>query len=364
MKKLLLILLLLPLFSAAAWAEDYTGPAEEALGLDQVRQALPEELRDLGGDWSPTEGYDGPGALERLWDRLLSTLAEDLRAEGREALRLLALCLVCALGGMLAPGRPGSDVLRMAGCAAVSCLAAGGLGSAVEQATAALNALSDYAKAALPALYTAAAASGAPGAASAGYALSCLALDALMAAAERFILPLLDVYLALAVCGGIFDSPLLRSGLKLVKKLASLAMAGMTALFTGLLSVSGLVSGSADAAAVKAARSALGLVPVVGKLLSEAAGSAVAAAAFVKNSAGAFGLIAVCALCLGPFAAFAVKRLCFSLAAAAAELTAGEGLARLLGDLSALMGMLLGLVGSFALMLFFCITAAMRAVTG
>ena len=364
LRLLLLLLLLLPLFSAPAQAEDYTESAEEALGLDAVREALPEELRALGGDGTLSDAFDGVGALERLWDRFLALAANRLRAEGRDALRVFAVCLLCTVGAMLVPGQKQAETIQIAGCASLACVLADGMGSAVGEAFSSLIALSDYAKAALPALYTAAAACGAAVSAPAGYAISCLALDLLMSAAEALILPVLNVYIALAVSGSLFDNPLLRGGVKLCRKLAVLAMTGLTAAFTALLGIGGLVSGSADAAAVKAAKSALSLVPVVGKVLSEAGSAAVAAAGLVKNSAGAFGLVAVCALCLSPFALLAVRRLFFGLAAAAAELTAGERVARLLGDFSALMGMLLGLVGCFGLMLFFCIVSAMKAVTG
>ena len=135
--------------------------------------------------------------------------------------------------------------------------------------------------------------------------------------------------------------------------------------FTAFLSITGLVSGSADALTVKAARSLIATaVPVVGRMLSDTADSVLTAASLVKNSAGAFGMIAVCAVCAAPFVSLAVHRLLLSVAAAAAEMMAGERLARLLNDLGGVMSMLLGLVGCFGLMLFFCIVAALRTVSG
>ncbi len=356
MKKLLLIFLLLPLFASPAYAEGLPD-------LGAVREELPEEALTITGELRG-DGYDGVGALERLWDRFLERVRDNLREAGREALKIFSLCALCALGCALTQGKQ-SEYIQIAGCALLSGLIAGGVGSLTAQALEALQTMCDYAGAALPALYTAAAACGAPVSAPAGYALSCLALDALMTASRALIVPLLDMYLAMAVCGSIFDNALLRSGVQLSKKLATLLMTGMTAAFTALLALSGLVSGQADAVAVKGVKTLISVaVPVVGKMLSDAASSAVSAGALVKNSAGAFGLTAVCALCVAPFAALAVRRLLFSLAAAAAETAAGPRLSRLLGDLSGLMGLLLGLVGSFALMLFFSIAAAMRAVSG
>ena len=88
------------------------------------------------------------------------------------------------------------------------------------------------------------------------------------------------------------------------------------------------------------------------------------AAELVKNSIGAFGLIAVAAVCLSPFALFAVRRLLLQLLAAAAEIAAGDRLSKLLNELSSVMGLLLGLIGSYGLMLFFSLVAAIRTVSG
>ncbi len=62
-------------------------------------------------------------------------------------------------------------------------------------------------------------------------------------------------------------------------------------LFTGYLTLSGAVSTSADALTVQATRSAVGAMPVVGRILSDAAGSVLAGAGVVKNAIGVFGLL-------------------------------------------------------------------------
>ena len=102
----------------------------------------------------------------------------------------------------------------------------------------------------------------------------------------------------------------------------------------------------------------------VGKILSDAASSVISAAAVVRNTAGAFGLVSVCALCSAPFAACGVRRLLLSLTAAATEMTGLDRLSRLLGEFSTLMGLMLGLVASYGLMLFVSIVSAIRTVTG
>ena len=363
MKKLLLILLLLPLLGGVR-AEALLDEAKDDYGASAVREALPEELQELGGELRFDGGYDSGGAFERLWRRLLELLTQRLREAGRDAVALIGVTLLCAMGVSLCSGQKQADYVQIAACAALAALVSGGVTSLIGEAFAALTQLDDYARASLPAVYTAAAASGAVASASARYAASCLALDFMMSASQKLILPLITAFLAMAICASVFENSFLRGAIKLCKKAALLMMTALTLAFTGFLSVTGLVTGSADAAAIKATKTVISSVlPVVGGILSDAASSVLAAAGVVRSTAGAFGLVAVCGFCLSPFAALAVKRWLFLAASAAAEMTAGDRVARLLGDLSAAMGMLIGLVGAYGFMLFFSFTSAMKAVT-
>ena len=365
MKTWLLLFLLPPFLMGSIHTQEPSLSLGDEFGVSAVRDSLPEEVQEIGGNLTLDGSYDGTGALERLWNRFLLSLVESVRDSAGDALAIFALVLFCAVGGALTQGQRQEDFVQIAACAAVSIMLADGVNSLVGTAFSTLSDLSAYAKAALPAIYSAAAAGGAPASSSARYAVSCLALDLMMSAAQRILLPLLSAYIAMAICGSMFDNPILRSGLKISKKAATLLMSLMTTALTALLAVSGMVSGSADAAAVKTAKTVISAtLPVVGGIMSDAASSVLAAAGLIRSTAGAFGLVSVCALCLSPFAVFAVKKLLFSLAAVAAEMTAGPRLSRLLGDMAGVMGLLLGMVGCFGLMLFFSIVSAMRAVTG
>lgn len=365
MKKLLLMFLIFPFLVVTADAEDVALPMSDALDASAVKDGLPEEIREIGGELRYGGDYDSTGALERLWNRLLSDIIDSLRVSAREIFSVLALAVLCALGISFPAGQKRNENIQIAGCAAASCMLADGMNSMTGKAANALISLSDYAKAALPAIYSASAAGGAFTSASARYAASCLALDLMMSVSQRLLLPLLYSSIAMAVCSSVFDHPLLRSMLRLSKKLSTLLLTGLTLAFSGLMSITGIVTGSADEAAVKAAKTMISAaVPVVGKILSDAASSVVSAAAVVRNTAGAFGLVSVCALCSAPFAACGVRRLLLSLTSAATEMTGLDRLSRLLDEFSSLMGLMLGIIGAYGLMLFVSIVSAIRTVTG
>ncbi|MCR5664799.1 MAG: stage III sporulation protein AE [Oscillospiraceae bacterium] len=364
MKKWLLLALLLPFFVGTAHAEGLNEQLGEELQVRAVQEGLSGEAGEIGGELRFDGSYDAQGALARLWSSFRRSLTERLRAETSTAMKLAAVSVLCALGLSLCPEKGVREYLEIACCCAAALILSEGVGSMTEEAERALNDLTDYAGLALPAVFSAAMACGAAVSASARYAAAGFALSVMLAAGRGLILPLVNAVLALSVCCSIFDNPLLRALVKLFKKLAALLMTGLTAAFTALLSITGLVTGSADAAAVKTVKSVISAsLPVVGGVLSDAAASVLAAAGVVRNTAGAFGMIAVCAICAAPFAALAVKALLLRLVSAAAELAAGQRLSGLLRDMAAVMSLLLGLLGSYGLMLFFCFVSAIRTVT-
>ena len=141
-------------------------------------------------------------------------------------------------------------------------------------------------------------------------------------------------------------------------------MTAMTIAFSAYIGMTGLVAGSIDAAAIKTARTVISTsLPVVGGIISDASGAVLSAASVIKNSAGVFGLIAVCALCAGPFAVLSVRMLVLKAAAAASDMVPNSRLSGLISSVSAAMGLLLGLLGCCGIMLFISITAGIKAVS-
>lgn len=364
MKKFLLVLLLTPVFFTSAFAEDIYSEAAGMSDVYAIEEALPAEEREVSGKLAIDGSYDTRGALSRLWDRLVSLAGEQLGKDLKYAAELVAIALLCSLGGALSTGRNISEYINIAGCCAAAVLIAGSMDSIITQASSALAQLSDYSKAAMPALFTAAAACGAVSSASVRYASVCLAIDVIMSAAQRFIIPLIYAYLAISISRSLFDNSILRSAARIAKWCATTLMTGITIVFSGYITITGIIAGSTDAVAVKTARTVISSsLPVVGGIISDAASVVLSAASVIKNSAGAFSLIAVCALCAGPFVMLSVKMLVFRAAAAAADMLPGGRLAALINDVGTALGMLLGLVGCCGIMLFISIMSGIKVVT-
>ncbi len=364
MKRLICILLLCPLFVGTAFAEDPAEEAARAAGVYALEEALPEEERAVSGPLTTDGSYDAQGALERLWERFKQDAAEQLRDGLRPIAGLVAIAALCSMAGALCAGKSIPEYINLAGCCAAALLIVGDMDSVISQASGALDQLSDYSKAAMPAIFTAAAASGAVTSASVKYAAACLAIDVLMSAAQRLIIPLIYAYLAISVSAAAFSNQMLKAAARITKWCAVTAMTALTIAFSTYITLTGLIAGSTDAVAVKAARTVISsALPVVGGILSDASAVVLSAASIIRNSAGAFSLVAVCALCAGPFAALSVKMLLFRAAAAAADMLPGGRLPGLINDVGTALSMLLGLVGCCGIMLFISIMSGIKVVT-
>ena len=364
MRVFLLVLLLIPGFTVPAYAEDIYEQAADETGIYAIEDQLPEEARDISGSLKVDGSYDTENALERLWNSLIDKIKGELGENIKTASALIAISMLCALSGPLCSGKPIKEYINIAGCCAAAVSLLGSVDSIVGETVAALNQLSDYSKAALPAMFTAAAACGAVGSASAKYAATCLALDVLMSVSQKLIIPLVYSYLALAVAGSVFPNSLLSNTARLTKWIAGTIMTAMTIAFSAYIGMTGLVAVSVDAVAIKTARTVISTtLPVVGGIISDASGAVLSAASVIKNSAGVFGLIAVCALCAGPFAVLSVRMLVLKAAAAASDMVPNSRLSGLINSVSTAMGLLLGLLGCCGIMLFISIMAGIKAVS-
>ena len=122
--------------------------------------------------------------------------------------------------------------------------------------------------------------------------------------------------------------------------------------FTAYLSLTGVVSGTTDQAALKAAKMTIsGMVPVVGSILSDASEAVLVSAGVIKNGVGIAGMLAVIAIAIVPFLQLGIQYLTLKLTGALCKLFGDGPVAALVEDFSTGMGFLLGMTGAMSLML-------------
>lgn len=368
MKKLvgtvILVLIMANLMTTQCYAEEPTGAVSDMTGVREAENAIPEDAKEISGTIEKDGGYDAQGAIARLWERAVNTASDELQTNLRSAAALVAVALCSALGGTFTKEATIRDYISAAGVCAAAGMLIGGVDGLVEQTARTLSQMSDYSRAALPAVFTAAAACGAVVSASARYAAVCVAIDVLMSMAQSVVIPLTYTYLALSLSYNLFANPVLKTCQRLSKWLATTFMRLFTIIFSGYIGLTGIVTSGVDAVATKTACTVISTaLPVVGGIISDAAATVLSAAGIIKNSAGALSLVAVAALCVQPFVILSVKILLFRAAATVCDMVPNERLAGFINDVGTALGLLLGLVGFCAIMLFISFTAAIKVVT-
>lgn len=267
---------------------------------------------------------------------------------------------VCANTGVVEKGLP-----RIVGTLALTAVAMGDLSSLLGAGKDTVVRLAEFNKLLIPAITTAAVASGSLTGAAARQMITLFCSNLLLSLMEGVLIPM--TYLFVAASAGALATE--NQGIRAIADFVSWAvqtiLKWLLLIFTGYISLSGVIAGTADRAAVKLTRFAIsGMVPVVGSILSDATESVLAGAGILRNAIGIFGTIAVMAFCLIPFLHLGVQYLLYKLAAVLTAAVTNSPISRLITDISKAFGLILAMTGTAALLtLISIITTVAVAVT-
>lgn len=251
----------------------------------------------------------------------------------------------------------------MVATVAVSGIFLSAAGALMDLGTETVTQVSEYGKLLLPVMTAALAAQGGITTSSALYAGTALFDAVLSSLISKVLMPMLYVFLALAVANSAIGDDLLKKLRDSVKWLMTWVLKIILYVFTGFISITGVVSGPTDAAALKAAKLTIsGVVPVVGGILSDASEAVLVSAGMVKNSVGLYGLFAVLAIWIGPFFRIGTHYLLLRFTGGVCSIFASKRSSDLIQDFATVMGFLLAMTGSVCLMLLISTVCFMRGV--
>ena len=278
-----------------------------------LTEALPEAAGDLleQVDASGAEGLSSgiSAILEWMGREVGGILRQRIRGA---ALVLLAVVLCGAVDGFY-QGVDGGKVtvfLPMAGALSVTLLTAGSLDSLMGLGARTIEELSTFSRVLLPTLAAAAAASGAVTSATVQQVSTVFLADVLIGLIDRLLMPLVYLYAGALASSAMLPENRLGALAEALKKVITWILTTVLLAFTVYLSVVRVVSGSADAAALKVAKAAIsGAIPVVGSIISEASETVLAGAGMLKNTIGVFGMLGILAACAHPFLQLGVQYL-------------------------------------------------------
>ncbi len=350
---LLLTLWLLPETPALA-AEDYS-----YLGTEELTEGLPGGAGELLGGEDISSALDVPGLFQKLLRAALDAAAEAVKPALAGAVAVLAAAFLCSVARPVA-GESGFDCVNLVGVFVILAACAGGFKSMIGAAAQCVQETRDLSTLLLPVLGSAAAASGHASSGAAKLAASALFINLLMDLGQKLIIPMIYAYIAACAGEAAFGGP---SGgvAKITAGLAKRLLTGLVLAFTVYLTTVSLIASSADAAAVKLTKTAIStLLPVVGGIVSDAADSVASGVQALGAAAGAFGVAAALAVCIGPFARLMAGSLLYKAAAELAGTVADKRLSGLIAAIGNAHSLALGLAGAEAVMLLISIIAAAK----
>ncbi len=159
----------------------------------------------------------------------------------------------------------------LAGVIVISFLLLTSTGTLIRLGTNTVFELSQYGKLLIPVMTGALAAQGGTTTSTALYTATVLFDSILTSLISKILIPFSYIYLALAVSYCAIGQNILQKTLKFLKWLMTWSLKAIMYVFTGFISISGVISGAVDSAAIKATKLTIaGVVPVVGGILSDA----------------------------------------------------------------------------------------------
>lgn len=345
MKQTLMIFLFVLLLTIPVNAQELTAPVVP----EKAEKFMPDDQKSFA------EGFS-----ELLQDGLLYA-RPDLKDAASVCMSITAVLLITSVLYTV-PGTPERTV-RLAGNTGIALILFHSTGSLVNLAGETVVEISEYGKLLLPVMTAAMAGQGGVGTSAALYAGTAF-FDALLTSfIGKILTPMVYLYLVLAVASSAVEEETLKKLRECIKWITTWFLKTVLYIYTAYLGITGVVSGTADAASLKATKLAISsMVPVVGGILSDASEAVIIGAGTVKNAAGVYGLFAILAIWIGPFLQIGSHYLLLKVTGAVCSVFAGKESTELVQGFSTALGLLLAMTGAICLMLLISLVCFLKGV--
>lgn len=345
MKKLLLALLIVFLLATPVAAQEFTAPQ------------VPHSAQDIMPENTETFSQ----GLFELLKTVMPLVEPNLTKAASLCLRVLGVVLL--LGLVESVPVENKTVYALVAALAISFLLLKPADAMIKLGTETVQQLSEYGKLLLPVMTSALAAQGGVTKSAALCSGTVLFHSLLSSVIVKVIVPVIYIYLCACIANCALPEDRLKKMQDFLKWLMTWLLKTVLYVFTGYISITGVVSGSADAAAMKAAKLTIsGVVPVVGNILSDASEAVLVSAGVMKSTAGIYGLLAMLALLAGPFLQIGAQYVTLKITAGICGIFGNKRTVELIQSFCGAMGLLLAMTGTMCLMQMISTVCFMKGV--
>lgn len=181
---------------------------------------------------------------------------------------------------------------------------------------------------------------------------------------DKALLPVLSMCLALSITDAVIRNGSTGGLQRFMKTIVTWTLGFLMTVFTGVLSVQGIVKGTADTFASKTAKYVVSnFVPFVGGAVSDAYGTVLGSLKILKSCTGFVGIVTLCILLLPVLLELMLYRLAVSGAAAIGEIFGSDSMVRLLRGVEISLKMTFAVLVCFSVM-FIVAIAVVLLMTG
>lgn len=346
MKRILLMLVFIFLFIpiSVRASENYAPPVP-----DSAIKYMPEN----------TESFS-----EGLWD-ILQNAIQKIYPTIYDAACLCAAIIGVALIISLVNqfSESSSRIIEMVGCILIASVLLNATNTMIHTGMDTVKEISDYGNLLIPVMTGALAAQGGISTSVGLYTGTALFSSILSWCTSSLLRPLLYIFLSVAIIKCVATATMLEHLSNFIKWFFTWGLKISLYVFTGYMSITGAISGSTDAARLKATKITIsGMVPVIGGILSDASESVLVSAGLIKNSAGIYGLLAILSICIEPFLVVGIQYLLLKITTAICQLFECKKVYDTAKSFTSVMGFILAVIGSVCLMLLVSIVCFMKVV--
>lgn len=242
-------------------------------------------------------------------------VAPEIRESGLVCLSVLGVVIACSI--IRTPERGGLSGSGLVGVAAIGAVLLRQTHGFLQMGITTAEEISQYSGLMLPAMSAAMVSSGGVTKATALYMGTAFCNGVLTRLMTNIIPPLVYIFIAVSIASAAISNELLKKTGLFFKGCITWCLKIVLYVFTGYMTITGVVSGITDAAALKATKLAIsGVVPVVGGILSDASEAVLVGASAVRSSLGVGGLLVVLSITAVPFLKVAIQSVLLKLTSA------------------------------------------------
>ena len=159
------------------------------------------------------------------------------------------------------------------------------------------------------------------------------------------VLPIVTASMILSIASNLSDKVQIGNLAKFFKSGVTWFLGFVITIFVGLVSLEGTLTSSVDGITIKGIKSAAStFIPVVGKALGDSVDTVLGATSLIKNSVGFVGIVIVIAICILPIVKLIILNIMYSLLGAVSEPLADKKIVNVIGQVSGVFKILLGIM--------------------